>query len=136
MAWNSLDLSADFCELHVHAIYSGLDQIHVLTMDVAEDPGLFWELLRVDKIGHGFSPKSLLSKATKEFESREKGPSLDFSALRVLMVGEAANWTATLDKADKLGEEARRSGTLHWSSLWLVGDLRTASTACSHPSPS
>ena len=72
-------------------------------MDVAEDPGLIWELLSVDKIVYSFSPNFLLSKADKEFHLPEKGPSLDLSALQVLIVGEEANRTATLDNADKLG---------------------------------
>lgn len=105
MAWISLDHSANFCELHVNAICSGSDQFHVPTMDIVEDPGLFWELLSVDKIGYSFSPNFLLSKATKDFQSREKRSSLDLSALRVIMVGGEANRTATLDKADKLGRQ-------------------------------
>lgn len=103
MAWISLDHSANFCELHVNAIYSGSDQFHVPPMDVVEDPSLFWELLSVDRIGYSFSPNSFLSKATKDFESREKCPRLDLGALRVIMVAGEANLTATLDKADKLG---------------------------------
>ena len=105
MAWISLDHSANFCELHVSAICSGSDQLHVPTMDVVEDPGLFWELLSVHKIGYSFSPNFLLSKATKDFQSREKHPSLDLSALRVIMVGGEANRTATLNEADKLGRQ-------------------------------
>ena len=105
MAWISLDHSANFCELHVNAIYSGSDQTQVPTMDVVEDSGLFWDLLSVDKVGYSFSPKFLLSKATKAFLSREKHPSLDLSALRVIMVGGEANRTTTLDQADKLGRQ-------------------------------
>nr|ANM86617.1 putative non-ribosomal peptide synthetase [Cladonia uncialis subsp. uncialis]AUW30760.1 putative NRPS [Cladonia uncialis subsp. uncialis] len=105
MAWISLDHSANFCELHVNAICSGSDQFHVPPLDVVEDPSIFWELLSVDKIGYSFSPNSFLSKATKDFESREKRPSLDLSALRVIMVAGEANLTATLDKADKLGRQ-------------------------------
>ena len=105
MAWISLDHSANFCELHVNAICSGSDQFHVSTMDIVEDPGLFWELLSVDKIGYSFSPNFLLSKATKEFQSRENRPNLDLSALRGIMVAGEANRTATLDEADKLGRQ-------------------------------
>lgn len=105
MAWISLDHSVNFCELHVNAICSGSDQFQVLTMDVVEDPSLFWELLSVDRIGYSFSPHFFLSKATKDFESLEERPSLDLSALRVLIVGGEATRTATLDKADKLGRQ-------------------------------
>ena len=105
MAWISLDHSANFCELHVNAICSGSDQFHVPSMDVVEDPSLFWELLSLDRIGYSFSPNFFLSKATKDFELREKRPSLDLSALRVIMVGGEANRTATLDKADKFGRQ-------------------------------
>ncbi len=105
MAWISLDHSVNFCELHVSAICSGSDQYQVLTMDVVEDPSLFWELLSVDKIGYSFSPNFFLSKATKDFESREKRPNLDLSTLRVLMVGGEATRTATLEKPDKLGRQ-------------------------------
>ncbi len=105
MSWVSLDHSANFCELHVNAIWSGSDQFQVSTLDVVEDPSLFWELLSVDKIGYSFSPNFFLSKATKGFESREKRPNLDLSALRIIMVAGEANRTATLDKADKLGRQ-------------------------------
>ena len=105
MAWVSLDHSANFCELHVNAICSGSDQYQVPPMDIVEDPGLFWELLSVDKIGYTFSPNSLLSKATKDFQSRGEVPSLDLSALRVMMVAGEANRTATLANADKLGRQ-------------------------------
>ena len=46
-----------------------------------------------------------MSKAAKDFESREKGPILDLSALRLLIIGGEANRTASLDEADKLGRQ-------------------------------
>ena len=105
MSWVSLDHSANFCELHVNAIWSGSDQFQIPAIDVVEGPSLFWELLSVDKIGYSLTPNFFLSKATKDFESREKRLDLDLSALRVIMVAGEANRTATLDKADKLGRQ-------------------------------
>lgn len=105
MAWNTLDHSANFCELHVNAICNGSDQIQVHTMDLVQNPSLFWELLSVDRIGYSFSPNFFLAKAVRDFDSREDRPDLDLSALRVIMVGGEANRTATLEKADKLGRQ-------------------------------
>lgn len=102
MAWISLDHSANFCELHINALFNGANQIHVRTMCVVEDPGLFWHLLSEDRIGYSFGPNFFLSKSVKAVKLREKPSALDLSALRVLMVGGEANRTSTFEVADKL----------------------------------
>jgi acyl-CoA synthetase (AMP-forming)/AMP-acid ligase II/thioesterase domain-containing protein/acyl carrier protein len=102
MTWVSFDHSVNFAEMHINAMNTGSNQVHVNALELMKDPARFYDLLSDDRIGYTFSPNSFLWRATKSFKARCKQPKLDLSALRVVIVGGEATHVATLYEANEL----------------------------------
>ncbi|MCJ1245911.1 hypothetical protein MMC30_003115 [Trapelia coarctata] len=102
LSWISFDHSANFCEIHLSALYSASNQIHIGTRDVATEPARFFELLSKYQVGYTFCPNFFLAAATKSFLLRDEMPNLDLSALSVIMTGGEANKTSTIAAANEL----------------------------------
>ncbi|KAF5535063.1 non-ribosomal peptide synthase [Fusarium phyllophilum] len=100
LSWVSLDHSANFCELHLSSIFTASELFHVAPRLFNEGPGDFFRLLSRHRIGYSFATNSLLAMACAAFSGNEAN--LDFSHLRVLMVGGEANRVGTLQKANDI----------------------------------
>ncbi|OCL05657.1 putative non-ribosomal peptide synthase-like protein [Glonium stellatum] len=111
MAWNSFDHSANFCELHLNAMYVGAEQVMVPASEFVQRPEKFFETLSKGKIGYSFAPNFFLSSAVEAVTAQKQQPHLDLSGLRVLMVGGEANRTNVIAAADLLVQKF--SGPAH-----------------------
>ena len=98
----AFDHSANLCELHLNAMYSASNQIHVPTAELVSEPARFFHLLSLYKIGYTFLPNFFLATATRAFLAQETQPCLDLSQLSVIMTGGEANKTSTILAAETL----------------------------------
>lgn len=106
MSWISFDHSANFCELHLNAMNVGANQISVNTLDLANEPHRFYDVLSDFKIGYTFSPNSFLATASRVWRSADRrGDLYDFSNLKVVMVGGEANRVSTMEAAHDILSE-------------------------------
>lgn len=105
LSWISFDHSVSICELHLHAMFAGANQVMIPASAMVADPAGFWTALSLHKIAYTFTPNSFLAAANAAYEDdTEEGTlsSLDFSHLRVLFCGGEANKVKTLEKADAI----------------------------------
>lgn len=106
--WIGLDHVAGLVEIHLQALYVGVDQIHAATVDIASSGSMsFLNLLSRHRISRTFAPNSFLSRlaatmdrfharSLQEREGITSGESVwDFSHLRILGSGGEANDIAT-----------------------------------------
>lgn len=103
LSWISFDHSVSICELHLHAMFAGANQVMIPASAMVADPAGFWSALSVHKISYTFSPNSFLAAANAAYEADVQEhtlSSLDFSNLKVLFCGGEANKVKTLEKAD------------------------------------
>lgn len=103
MSWISFDHSANFCELHLNAMYVGASQVSVNATDLVHEPHRYYDLLSRYKVGYTFSPNSFLATASKAWLQEDRnGKEYDFSDLKVVMVGGEANRVSTLEAAHNI----------------------------------
>jgi acyl-CoA synthetase (AMP-forming)/AMP-acid ligase II/thioesterase domain-containing protein len=105
LSWISFDHSVSICELHLHAMFAGANQIMIPASAMIADPAGFWTALSLHKIAYTFTPNSFLAAANAAYEDDAEErtlSSLDFSHLRVLFCGGEANKVKTLEKADAI----------------------------------
>ncbi|EME83210.1 uncharacterized protein MYCFIDRAFT_153824 [Pseudocercospora fijiensis CIRAD86] len=103
MSWVSFDHSACFCEVHLHAIFNGDDQVFVPTTELVSEPWRFFQVLSDNKIGYTFSPNFFLAAAAESFSKQGSDAlSLDLSNLSTIMCGGEANRTKTLAAVDEV----------------------------------
>jgi acyl-CoA synthetase (AMP-forming)/AMP-acid ligase II/thioesterase domain-containing protein len=105
LSWISFDHSVSICELHLHAMFAGANQVMIPASAMIADPAGFWTALSLHKIAYTFTPNSFLAAANAAYEDDAEErtlSSLDFSHLRVLFCGGEANKVKTLDKADAI----------------------------------
>lgn len=88
--WIGMDHVAALTELHLHALYHGVDQIHIHASDVLCSPRLFLDLLSSHEVSRTFAPNFFLAQLMASPEV--KGPrTWDFRNLRWLVSGGEAN---------------------------------------------
>ena len=105
LSWISFDHSVSICELHLHAMFAGANQVMIPASAMIADPAGFWTALSLHKIAYTFTPNSFLAAANAAYEDDTEErtlSSLDFSHLRVLFCGGEANKVKTLEKADAI----------------------------------
>lgn len=103
LSWISFDHSVSICELHLHAMFAGANQVMIPASAMIADPAGFWTALSLHKIAYTFTPNSFLAAANAAYEDDTEErtlSSLDFSHLKVLFCGGEANKVKTLEKAD------------------------------------
>ncbi|KAI1089147.1 acetyl-CoA synthetase-like protein [Rostrohypoxylon terebratum] len=102
--WIGLDHVASLIEIHIQALWLGVDQVHVHAADVVASPSLFLDLLSKHRVSRSFAPNFFLAKLVKECDSPDKPPSRhwDLSNLTVLASGGEANDTRTCAAASAL----------------------------------
>ncbi|KIM96172.1 hypothetical protein OIDMADRAFT_132717 [Oidiodendron maius Zn] len=92
--WIGFDHVACVTEIHLQAMYLGVDQIHVQASDIVSDPGHFLRLLADYRVGKSFAPNFYLAKVRKFLETDEGdvlGKSIDLSSLHWLSSGGEPN---------------------------------------------
>lgn len=105
LSWISFDHSVSICELHLHAMFAGANQVMIPASAMIANPAGFWTALSLHKIAYTFTPNSFLAAANAAYEDDAEErtlSSLDFSHLRVLFCGGEANKVKTLEKADAI----------------------------------
>ncbi|KAI1179303.1 hypothetical protein F4777DRAFT_468289 [Nemania sp. FL0916] len=85
--WIGLDHVASVVEIHLPALWLGVDQIHVHASNVVSSPRTFLDLLSRHRVCHTFAPNFFLARlATVEFEEK-----WDLSSLTHIISGGEAN---------------------------------------------
>ncbi|KAK3689025.1 acyl-protein synthetase [Podospora appendiculata] len=100
--WIGVDHVASLVESHLHAMYLGVDQIHVHAVDVLSSPRSFLRLLSYHRVARSFAPNFFLAKlvAAMKTEDYHRGPGRpDLRNLAVLASGGEANDVETVAAA-------------------------------------
>ncbi|KAK5625637.1 hypothetical protein RRF57_001353 [Xylaria bambusicola] len=69
--WIGLDHVAGLIEIHIQALWLGIDQIHVHAADVVSSPTIFLSLLHRHKVSRTFAPNFFLAKLVSAVQSNE-----------------------------------------------------------------
>ncbi|KAK4455244.1 hypothetical protein QBC34DRAFT_460052 [Podospora aff. communis PSN243] len=96
--WIGLDHVASLVEIHMQALWLGVDQVHVPPADIVSTPTLFLDLLSRHQISRSFAPNFFLARlvsAQKEEKATRRSDDWDLSTLTVLASGGEANDVAT-----------------------------------------
>ncbi|KUJ12592.1 putative non-ribosomal peptide synthase-like protein [Mollisia scopiformis] len=92
--WIGLDHVGSLIEIHLKAMYLGIEQVHVQAQDVISDPALFLNLIGRHRVGRTFAPNFFLAKLRLLLESKDVArldQDLDLSCLRLLISGGESN---------------------------------------------
>ena len=103
--WIGFDHVACVTEIHLQAMYLGVDQVHIQASDIVSDPGLFLRLLSEHRVGKSFAPNFYLASVRKFLESEEGavlGKTLNLSYLHWLSSGGEPNVVETCEALAKL----------------------------------
>ena len=86
-----LDHVADMLEIHLQAVYLGMEQIRVQATDVIPNHPLFLQLIDRYRVCGSFAPKFFLARLRLTLEAEQKGPTqFGLSCLRCITSGEEA----------------------------------------------
>ena len=93
--WVGLDHVAGLIEIHLQAMYLGMDQVHVPASTVIADPFSFLKLVSRHRVSRSFAPNFYLAKLRQCIESNDPRAkkSLDLSCLSYLASGGESNHT-------------------------------------------
>lgn len=103
--WIGLDHVASLVEIHLQALYLGVDQIHIQASDIIASPLRFLDLLSFHHVCRSFAPNSFLASLVSTFnaeDSQSKSKTWDLSHLTVLASGGEANDVRTCVAASEL----------------------------------
>lgn len=94
--WVGLDHVGALVEIHLHALWLGVDQVHVSAADVISSPRTFLDLLSRHQISRSFAPNFFLARLVSEIialnsANNTKFPTWDLSSLLFLVSGGEAN---------------------------------------------
>ncbi|KAK4172413.1 hypothetical protein QBC36DRAFT_337975 [Triangularia setosa] len=100
--WIGLDHVASLVEIHIQALWLGVDQVHVHAADVVASPRLFLDLLSQHRISRSFAPNFFLARLVATCSGNENTGQWDLSNLAVLASGGEANNVQTCLAASAL----------------------------------
>jgi acyl-CoA synthetase (AMP-forming)/AMP-acid ligase II/thioesterase domain-containing protein len=101
--WIGLDHVAGLLEIHLQALWLGVDQIHVTAADVVTSPTTFLKLLSRHRVAVTFAPNFFLAKLVAACEAQvPQSSELDLSSLVSVVSGGEANDTKTCVAASRL----------------------------------
>ncbi|KAI0173697.1 acyl-protein synthetase [Hypoxylon sp. FL1284] len=104
--WIGLDHVASLVEIHIQALWLGVDQVHVNAADVVSSPHVFLDLLSRHRVCRTFAPNFFLGRlvSTAQADSVPKHGrcSWDLSNLQVVASGGEANDVKTCAAAASL----------------------------------
>lgn len=91
--WIGLDHVASLIEIHIQALWLGVDQVHVHAADVVASPPLFLDLLSKHRVSRSFAPNFFLAKLVTTCYDPDGPPSRhwNLSHLTLLASGGEAN---------------------------------------------
>ncbi|KAK2595095.1 hypothetical protein QQS21_007180 [Conoideocrella luteorostrata] len=101
--WIGLDHVASLIEIHIQALWLGVDQVHVHAADVMASPPLFLDLLSKHRVSRSFAPNFFLAKLASTCDGPD-APSRrwDLSNLTILASGGEPNDVQTCAAAAAL----------------------------------
>lgn len=112
--WIGLDHVASLVEIHLQALWLGVDQVHVNAADVVSCPQVFLDLLTRHRICRTFAPNfflaRLVSVTEQESDIEQKDTPWDLSNLKVVASGGESNDIQTCLAASSL---FRKYGASH-----------------------
>ncbi|RYP33714.1 hypothetical protein DL767_004643 [Monosporascus sp. MG133] len=88
--WIGLDHVGALVEIHLHALWLGVDQIHVSTADMISSPLKFIDLLSRHQVSRSFAPNFFLARLITAIPSVPQS-TWDLSSLSFLVSGGEAN---------------------------------------------
>lgn len=88
--WIALDHAASLVEIHIQAMWLGVDQVHLHAADVVSSPRTFLDLLSRHRVCRSFAPNFFLAKLVTVVQSTN-ADAWDFSNLLVLATGGEPN---------------------------------------------
>lgn len=105
--WVGLDHVASLVEIHIQAIWLGVDQVHVPASEIISSPMVFLRLLSRHHVSRTFAPNFFLAKLVSasqfvEPNAQMKEDGLDLSKLTVLASGGEPNHVKTCISASDL----------------------------------
>lgn len=102
--WIGLDHVASLIEIHIQALWLGVDQVHVYAADVVASPPLFLDLLSKHRVTRSFAPNFFLAKLATSCDGPDAPPSghWDLSTLTIIASGGEANDVQTCAAAAAL----------------------------------
>lgn len=103
--WIGLDLVASITEIHLTAMYIGVDQVHLYASDVVSNPLEFLTLLSRYQVARTFAPNFFLAKLVAAIRSQQRDrctEHLDLSNLTWLGSGGEANDVGTCTAVSEL----------------------------------
>lgn len=91
--WIALDHVASLIEIHLCAMYAGLDQVHVAAAEMLEDPLLFLRLITVHRVSRTFAPNFFLRRLQRVLDdsSPEDTQDINLNSLHYVASGGEAN---------------------------------------------
>ncbi|KAL5366155.1 acetyl-CoA synthetase-like protein [Aspergillus floccosus] len=102
MNWIRLDHVAALTEIHLQAIVSNKDQVHVQSADLLSNPVEFIRLASKHKVAKTFAPNFFLARLRDALRTQQDdSPQWDLSGLHISSGGEG-NVTRTCDEVSKL----------------------------------
>lgn len=93
--WIGLDHVANLCEIHLHAMSVGSNQVHVQASDLIANPGEFLHLIHKHRISYTFAPNFFLALLRQHLINDCVADNLDLSCLKALISGGEANVVET-----------------------------------------
>ncbi|KAH0592950.1 hypothetical protein MHUMG1_09196 [Metarhizium humberi] len=93
--WIGLDHVASLVEIHIQALWLGVDQVHVHASDVVSAPTTFLSLLHRYKVAKTFAPNFLLAKLLSALQDEQQDRNWDLTNLTMLASGGEDTDTST-----------------------------------------
>ncbi|ROV87602.1 hypothetical protein VSDG_09605 [Cytospora chrysosperma] len=93
--WIGMDHVAALTEIHLHALWLGIDQVHISAADIVPSPRNFLNLLSRHRVSYTFAPNFFLAKLISAVKPSDTDAALDLSHLVSLISGGEANDVAT-----------------------------------------
>ncbi|RAL05369.1 NRPS-like enzyme [Aspergillus ibericus CBS 121593] len=96
LTWVGLDHVASLCEVHLHAMSLGADQVHVPAVELLRNPLRFIQLLDSHQVAYTFAPNFFLTQV-RDALTDNPAVQADLSRLKSINSGGEANVVATID---------------------------------------
>ncbi|KAI1360611.1 hypothetical protein F5Y08DRAFT_348671 [Xylaria arbuscula] len=100
--WIALDHVASLVEIHLLALWFGVDQIHVHSADIITSPTTFLQLLSEHHVSRSFAPNFFLEKLVSAIDNLAEEENWDLSGLSMITSGGEPNIVRTCVAASNM----------------------------------
>ncbi|KAJ5631503.1 acetyl-CoA synthetase-like protein [Penicillium longicatenatum] len=100
--WIRLDHVGSLIEIHMHALFVGVSQVHVQPEDIIATPTLFLERIHHHRVVRTFAPNFFLCELARVLESGGINTTPDLSCLEYIVSGGEANLVETCVRISQL----------------------------------